>query len=121
MLEQNGGPEQEWTDIIRMQRAMFDPAGALRDWMGGNYEPEFGESKTHTYQWIANMVRLGRPDPAVVADTPMFAAFDRDGVKTLLAYNAGSRQITVTFKEADSGRTVGKLEVAPKTLASLEL
>lgn len=118
MAALNGGPPQEWRDILGMLRALYDPSGALADFEASPPVPEYGESRTHTYHWIANLNALGRVDPSIVADTPLFAVFRRDDRVTYAAYNGGDKPITVTFKRAADGAKVHTMKVPAKEMAA---
>lgn len=113
----NGGPPREWRDILWMLKALYDADGAMADFETSYTVPEYGESRSHTYHWIASLRALGRVAPDVIADTPLYAAFEKDGVRTYVAFNGKKKPIRVTFREADSLKTVHILEVPPGQLA----
>jgi endoglucanase Acf2 len=48
-------PFNHWADILWMQQAMFDPAGARKAWEGrpANFKPEAGNSLCFTEAWIS--------------------------------------------------------------------
>ncbi|MFC5467347.1 glycosyl hydrolase [Cohnella suwonensis] len=121
MIKENGGPEQEWKDLIWMYEAFYDPDTALSKMENEPFESEFGESAPHAYQWIANMKELGRVDPSVIADTPMYAAFLKDGKRTFIAYNGFGKEIKVTFKAAESTKKLVELKVPPKSIRYVQL
>lgn len=116
MIKQNGGPEQEWKDLAWMYQALYNPDAALSKLESATFTSEYGESVPHTYQWIANMKELGRADPSVIADTPMFAAFLKDGKRTFIAYNGSGKEIKATFKDTESGKKLAELKVPPKSI-----
>ncbi len=116
MLKQNGGPAQEWRDLWWMYEALIDPAAALAKFEAGSYVPEYGESIPHTFQWITNMAELGAVDPTIVANTPLYAVFAKEGKRTYIAYNSSDKPITVTFKETGSLKAVKKLKVPAKAI-----
>ncbi|MGH3729870.1 MAG: glycosyl hydrolase [Micromonosporaceae bacterium] len=101
MRSNNGGPETEWRDVIWQFLAIGDPAGAKSAWdgSGGGYEPEWGETKAHTYHWIYNLAATGTPDHTVTADVPTYAVFNRSGTRTYVAHNASGTARTVTFSD----------------------
>lgn len=101
MEEQNGGPAEEWRDVLWMFQALGDPAAAKTayDGDGGAYEPEEGASRAHTYHWIYTLAATGAPDTSVTADSPTAAAF-RDGeTVTYAAHNYSSSEATITFSD----------------------
>ncbi|MFJ9211822.1 glycosyl hydrolase [Streptomyces sp. NPDC102264] len=98
---ENGGPAVEWRDILWEFEALADPAGAKAKWDAGNagYTPEAGESKAHTYHWIATLDALGAPDATVTGSVPSSAVFSKGGVRTYAAHNFESAARTVTFSD----------------------
>jgi endoglucanase Acf2 len=101
MERENGGPAEEWRDLLWQFRALADPdaAKAAYDADGGAYTPEAGATRAHTYHWIYTLARTGAPDPSVTADSPTAAVFERDGVRTYTAHNHGAVERTVTFSD----------------------
>jgi endoglucanase Acf2 len=101
MRASNGGPETEWRDIIWEFLALGDPQAAKSAWdaSGGNYDPEWGETKAHTYHWVYNLAATGAPDLAVTADIATYAVFSKSGVRTYVAYNSGAFARTVEFSD----------------------
>lgn len=101
MERENGGPAQEWRDLLWEFEALTDPARAKAKWDGvnGNYTPEQGESKAHTYHWISTLDTLGAPDMTVSGDLPTSAVFSKNGTRTYTAHNHGSTTRTVTFSD----------------------
>jgi endoglucanase Acf2 len=106
----DGTPADIWQDVLASYRALSDPEAALRQWDKHSYV-EWGETRTHTLYWISSLKELGRPDLGVTADTPLYAVFSRDGVRTYLAYNARDAALKVTFSD---GKVI---DVAPHSLA----
>ncbi|WP_309135341.1 glycosyl hydrolase [Cellulomonas sp.] len=110
--EANGGPPTVWQDILWSYLALGDAPRALRllDADPG-YPVEEGESRGHTYHWIANLAALGTLDASVHGDNPLSAVFSQDGRRTYVAANVTSRTRVVTFSdgtrvEVPAGRTV---------------
>ncbi|MFE4645378.1 glycosyl hydrolase [Streptomyces sp. NPDC056730] len=101
LVRENGGPAVEWRDILWEFEALADPAGAKAKWDAGNagYTPEAGESKAHTYHWIATLDALGAPDATVTGSVPSSAVFSKGGVRTYAAHNFESTARTVTFSD----------------------
>lgn len=97
LVSQNGGVETEWVDIIWMFQALQNPSAAVSKFGSGNYTPEVGESKAHTYHWIHNLNAMGQLDTSVTANIPTYAVFNKAGVRTYVAYNPGSSAINVSF------------------------
>ncbi|CAO0837029.1 hypothetical protein SMICM17S_09291 [Streptomyces microflavus] len=67
--------------------------------MNGNYEPEQGESRAHTYHSINALNTLGAPDMTVNGDLPTSAVFSKNGTRTYTAHNHSSTTRTVTFSD----------------------
>lgn len=111
---ENGGPAVEWRDILWEFEALADPAGAKAKWDAGNagYTPEAGESKAHTYHWIATLDALGAPDATVTGSVPASAVFSKGGVRTYAAHNFESAARTVTFSDGT------KLDVPARSTAT---
>lgn len=101
MERENGGPAEEWRDILWEFESLADPGAAKGKWDAGNagYTPEAGESKAHTYHWLTTLDTLGAPDPSITADHPTSAVFSKDGTRTYAAHNHGSDPLTVTFSD----------------------
>lgn len=75
-------PFNHWADILWMQQATFDPAGARQAWEArpANFKPEAGNSLCFTEAWIAAFEANGPLTPAASKDLPWRANFD--GSKT---------------------------------------
>ncbi|MFE2938182.1 glycosyl hydrolase [Streptomyces sp. NPDC059255] len=101
MQRENGGPAVEWRDILWEFEALADPAAAKAKWDAGGagYTPEAGESRAHTYHWIATLDALGAPDATVTGSLPTSAVFSRNGVRVYAAHNFGATATTVTFSD----------------------
>ncbi|MGY0490136.1 glycosyl hydrolase [Streptomyces sp. WG-D5] len=101
MERENGGPAQEWRDILWEFQSFADPDLAKSKWDAGNasYTPEAGESKAHTYHWIGTLDALGAPDASVTGDIPTSAVFTKGTARTYAAHNYGSSARTVTFSD----------------------
>lgn len=114
MEEENGGPAVEWKDIFWQVQALYDPAKAMSYWnqWNGGYVPEAGETKAHTYHWVATMNAIGSPDMTVTANTPSAVAFEKSGTTTYTAHNYGAEACSVVFSDG------GVLNVPAKSTAS---
>jgi len=60
-----------------------------------------GETKAHEYYWLTGLQALGRVEPGITANTPLYAVFrnPRTNAVTHVAYNAGASAITVNFSD----------------------
>ncbi|MGY1453665.1 glycosyl hydrolase [Streptomyces sp. SS8] len=114
MEEENGGPAVEWRDIFWEVQALYDPAKAMQYWnqWNGGYVPEAGETKAHTYHWVATMNSIGAPDMTVTANTATAVAFEKNGTRTYAAHNHGEQECSVLFSDG------GVLNVPAKSTAS---
>ncbi|MCR2806619.1 glycosyl hydrolase [Paenibacillus soyae] len=102
LVSENGGTSFDaWEDLIYMYRAISNPAEAKSFWAsrGGALGAEAGNSKANAYHWIYNLDAVGNADPNVTANTPLYAVFNKNGVKTHIAYNMTNSPITVTFSD----------------------
>ncbi|WP_407077669.1 glycosyl hydrolase [Streptomyces phytohabitans] len=98
---ENGGPAQEWREILWEFRALSDPAAAKQAYDADPkaYEPEAGESWAHVDHWINTLAATGAPDTSVTADSPTAAVFEKGGTRTYAAHNYGDGEQTVTFSD----------------------
>lgn len=104
-------PPDIWQDVFAKYLALADPAAALAQWNRWG-AVELGETRSHTLHWLLSLDQLGPPEPAVTADTPLYAVFRRaDGRRTHLAFNAGRSPLSVRFSDGVL------LQVAPGALA----
>ena len=98
IVQENGGPVNEWKDVMWEFLAFTDPGQAIQNFNSDpNYSPEDGETKAHTYHHLHNMNVLGHVDRTVTADIPTFAVFDKEGIKTYVIYNHRDESVNVTF------------------------
>jgi len=112
LVANNGGPENDWKDVIWSFQALADPAAAISKFGSGAYTPEDGETKAHTYHWLHNLNALGRVDLTVTANVPTYAVFNKGGVKTYVAYNASSSALTVNFSDGATLAVPARAEAA---------
>ncbi|ABX04072.1 Ricin B lectin [Herpetosiphon aurantiacus DSM 785] len=92
-----GGAERYWLDVIWQFQAFGDAATAATKFDTVAYTPEEGETKAHTYHWIRNLKQLGSIDTSITANTPTYAVFNKNGVRTYVAWNPTANPLTVTF------------------------
>ena len=114
MLSENGGTNWDmWRDLVWMYRAISDPADAKAQFSAGigsmvtgaaegSGGTEGGNSKANTYHWIYNLDAMGNADPTITANSPIAAVFNKNGVKTYIAYNYTDAAKTVTFSDGTS-------------------
>lgn len=97
----NGGGEPDvWQDILWGFLALGDGDAALAKLQAGaGYGVEEGESRAHTYHWVANLAALGNVDPTVTGDHVLSSVFVKDGARTYVAANSGTSPLDVTFSD----------------------
>jgi endoglucanase Acf2 len=100
MVAVNRGNPTVWQDILWSYLALGDGDRALGELDADReYPVEEGESRAHTYHWIANLARLGNVDATVTADQPVAAVFEEDGARTYVASNLTQEPLEVTFSD----------------------
>jgi endoglucanase Acf2 len=116
LVTANGGAPSVWQDILWSYQALGDAPAALAS-LDANpgYTVEEGESRAHTYHWVANLAALGTLDVGVHGDHPLSAVFSKGGERTYVAANVTSTDMTVTFSDGT------ELEVAAGTTATTGL
>lgn len=103
-------PPDIWQDLFAKYLALADPGAALTQWNRWG-SVELGDTRTHTWHWIASLKEMGTPDLSVSADTTFFSVFRRaDGLKTYLTFHPGPQPAMVRFSD---GHT---MVAAPRTL-----
>lgn len=103
MVATNNGDPTVWQDILWSYLALGDGERALAALDGDQeYPVEEGESRAHTYHWIANVAALGTLDPTVTADSPVAAVFTKNGERTYVASNITPSPLTVEFSDGTS-------------------
>ena len=108
LTQQNRGENLIWRDLFWMLEATTEPARAAKRFAAEHYyEPEFGNSMAHTYQWIDSLRALGNLSPAITANTPFHAAFERNGRTTHVAFTTSPS--SVTFSDGAVLRGTGLL------------
>ncbi|WP_024286128.1 glycosyl hydrolase [Cellulomonas sp. KRMCY2] len=113
LVTANHGNPTVWQDIAWSYLALGDGPAALAalDAQPG-YPVEEGESRAHTYHWVANLAALGTLDTTVTADHPLAAVLTRDGGRTYVAANVTAEPLTVTYSDGTT------LSVAPGQTAT---
>ncbi len=90
-------------DILAEYYALYDPQAAMDMWsiddINGKQYIEFGDSRAHTYGYIQSMIEYGTPNMDITGSTPFSMVFEKDGVKTYVAYNASNEDETVYFTD----------------------
>ncbi|NSX35187.1 fibronectin type III domain-containing protein [Pseudarthrobacter oxydans] len=100
MVDVNNGNPTVWQDILWSYLALGDGQAALSALDNDReYPEEEGESRAHTYHWIANLASLGTLDSSVHADDPMAAVFTKNGARTYVASNITQEPLAVTFSD----------------------
>jgi len=99
----DGDPERidRWHDILYEYLALADPVESIKQFEehGKQSPAEFGETRSHTYQWLHSLRELGQFDSGIRADHPTAVVFNRDGKKNYVIYNAHDNPRTVTFSD----------------------
>lgn len=114
--ERKGGSDYNtgWGDLVLMFRALAEPREAVA-WFNAHPElkVENGNTRAFTSHWLQTLDRLGINEATVVADTPFFNVFVRDGRRTHAVFNHEPRARTVRFSDG----TV--IEARPSSLTIL--
>ncbi len=105
-----------WASYVLAYRGLSDPADALRQFAD---DPdalpiEEGMSRANLFQWLRVLNQYGQVDRSITADTALYAVLRKDGKRSHIAANLGTRLRTVRFSDGVS-MTVdpGKVQVAP--------
>jgi len=117
----SGLAEGQWRDIWWELWAMTDADAAISDYetMAGNYNPENGETKAHTYHWLHTWKALGHLQTGtgeITADYPAAVMFKNGSKKSYVVYNFDSSEKEVNFSDGQkvmaspSGFTVRTVE-----------
>lgn len=99
LTSENPGVPTVWQDIIWSHLALADPSAALAALTSSSYTPEDGESRAHTYHWIATLAALGTLDSGVRANSVTAAVFTKAGQRTYVAWNPDSSSRTAQFSD----------------------
>lgn len=118
---ENSGPPDIWPDVLWEFLALADPDRAMSEFLANPNYPIFdGESKAHTYHWIANLKRIGQKDTTVTADVPTYAAFRNNaGIMSYTAFNAQPDSTDVLFSDGFVLR-VGPRSMGWKSLVEVD-
>jgi endoglucanase Acf2 len=102
-IRPSGLPSDQWPDLWWNLWAMSDADAAIADYNTvGQYTPEAGETRAHTFHWIHTFSRLGTLKTGtgqLTADYPAALAFERDGITTYVVYNFDPEDRLVTFSD----------------------
>jgi endoglucanase Acf2 len=98
-----GDPDRidRWFDILVETEALAQPDKALSRYKaeGSHFEPEFGETRTHTMQWLTALQALGQVDLTVRANHPTAVMFREEGKRNYVVFNAGKDDVDVTYSD----------------------
>ena len=111
LVRENGGTDwKSWADVIWMYRALVDPKDAIKQFEAAKDKTAFegGDSKANAFHWIYGLNALGRVDPDVTADVPLYAVFRKGRAKTYCVYNMADDARTVIFSDGFRLKTKGK-------------
>jgi endoglucanase Acf2 len=100
IMAQSQGQVYTWRDYALMYLALTDGPKAAAMLEEDTYlEPEYGNSRAMTYNWINTLAKLGRVDTTVTADVPTYAVFAVKGQKSYVAFNPDGAARKVTFSD----------------------
>ena len=106
-----GGVIDDWPGIILQYEALVNPEAAANRLALGGIGTEEGQTMAQTYFWTTVLSNIGTPTSVIRGDHPLSAVFQKEGVTTYVAHNAGEENITVLFNdntsiEVPAGETV---------------
>jgi hypothetical protein len=78
-----------------------------------------GSVDTQGKHWVYSHSVLGQLDTTVLADKPNYAVFNKNGTRTLVAFNPTDTAYTVTFEDAASAAKIGAVKVDPNSMATM--
>ena len=111
-IRPSGLPADQWPDLWWNLWAMTDPDAAIADYdTVGDYTPEAGETRAHTFHWIHTFAALGALKTgtgALTADYPAALAFERDGITSYVVYNFDAEARRVTFSDGQLVDAAGR-------------
>jgi endoglucanase Acf2 len=100
LVAANKGEPRLWREIIWMHQALADPGQALAQLRASpHFEPEFGNSRAFTYQWLHALASHGQVDTTVTADAPTYAVLRAGGTRHHVAFNPRGEPARVRFSD----------------------
>ncbi len=100
LLEQSKGDITTWRDYALMFAALGDPKLAYEHYERDTlFEPEFGNSRAMTVQFMTMLRDLGTPDFDVTADSPHAVVLGGENGRTYAAYNPSGSPRQVRFSD----------------------
>ena len=97
-----GGVIDDWPGIILQYEALVSPESAANRLASGGIGTEEGQSMAQTYFWTSVLSNIGTPTSVLRGDHPLSAVFQKEGVTTYVAHNAGEEELTVRFNDNTS-------------------
>ena len=97
-----GGVIDDWPGIILQYEALVNPEAAATRLALGGIGTEEGQTMAQTYFWTTVLSNIGTPTSAIRGDHPLSAVFQKEGVTTYVAHNAGEEDVTVLFNDDTS-------------------
>ena len=97
-----GGVIDDWSGIILQYEALVSPESAANRLASGGIGTEEGQSMAQTYFWTSVLSNIGTPTSVLRGDHPLSAVFQKEGVTTYVAHNAGEEELTVRFNDNTS-------------------
>ena len=97
-----GGVIDDWPGIILQYEALVNPEAAANRLALGGIGTEEGQTMAQTYFWTTVLSNIGTPTSVIRGDHPLSAVFQKEGVVTYVAHNAGEEDITVLFNDDTS-------------------
>ncbi len=98
-MKNNSDANDVWKDINASIMAYHDPKAAIET-ITSPYTPEDGETKAHTYHWVYNISKLGKPETATYAlGLATATTFLNGTTRTYVAFNPTPKPLTVVFSD----------------------
>lgn len=124
MVAENGGPENEWYDVIWKYQSLFAPDAALSKFTnsyglisGINNDKAGGNSTADVYSYLCSMKGMGDVSTNYYADTSSYGVFIDSGLNaTYVAYNPNATIMTARFYR--NGSLEYSLAVPPLSVRS---
>jgi len=89
-----------WHDVMWQYLAFIDPEKAIE--LYDSYPDrslKFGISDAQTYHWLHAMNVLGNVDASITADSPLAAAFNKNGEIIYAAHNYNDESVDITYSD----------------------